>query len=208
MKILVLGAGRMGFGAVYDLAHNSPDVSAVTVADADFAKAEYVAKTIDSPKITPIQLDVAKFEKTSNVMQEHDSAISCVNYWFNTELSEIAIETNTNFCDLGGNNYVVDKQLALDEKAKLAGINIIPDCGLAPGMVSILAMHGANRFDEIEEIHIRVGGLPQNPTTAARLSTRFLGRRFDQRIYRKSACHPKRRNHGSRINDRTRKPFV
>ena len=164
MKILVLGAGRMGFGAVYDLAHNSPGVSAVTVADADFAKAESVAKMIDSPKITPIQLDVAKFEKTSNVMQEHDSAISCVNYWFNTELSEIAIETNTNFCDLGGNNHIVDKQLALDEKAKLAGINIIPDCGLAPGMVSILAMHGANRFDEIEEIHIRVGGLPQNPT--------------------------------------------
>src|SRR5205085_7942515 len=56
-----------------------------------------------------------------------------------------------------------DEQLALDAEAKSAGINIIPDCGLAPGMVSVLAMHGANRFDEIEEIHIRVGGLPQNP---------------------------------------------
>jgi lysine 6-dehydrogenase len=76
-------------------------------------------------------------------MQEHDSAISCVNYWYNALLSKAAISTKTNFCDLGGNNYVVDEQLALDADAKAAGINIIPDCGLAPGMVSILAVHGA-----------------------------------------------------------------
>ena len=94
-------------------------------------------------------------------MRGHDAAISCVNYWHNLELTKAAIETKTNFCDLGGNNYIVDAQLALDAEAKNAGINVIPDCGLAPGMVSILAMHGASRFDEIEEIH--VGGLPQNP---------------------------------------------
>ncbi len=163
MKILVLGAGRMGYGAVYDLVHNSPGVSAVTVADTDLEKAEFIKKTIDSPKLSAIQLDVSNNENASEVMRGHDSAISCVNYWYNAELSEIAVETRTNFCDLGGNNYVVDKQLALDEKAKMAGINIIPDCGLAPGMVSILAMRGANQFEEIEEIHIRVGGLPQNP---------------------------------------------
>lgn len=163
MKIIVLGAGRMGFGAVYDLIYNSPAVSSVTIADADFEKAEYVAETIDSPKLSAIQLDVSDYEKTSEAMRGHDSAISCVNYWFNTELSEVAIETKTNFCDLGGNNKVVNRQLALDEKARAAEINIIPDCGLAPGMVSILAMHGARAFDEMEEIHIRVGGLPQNP---------------------------------------------
>src|SRR3712207_7360521 len=59
---------------------------------------------------------------------------------FRSELSRAAVETATNFCDLGGNNYVVDNQLELNEEAKSAGINIIPDCGLAPGMVSILAM--------------------------------------------------------------------
>ena len=96
-------------------------------------------------------------------MKSHDSAISCVNYWYNVELSQAAIDTKTNFCDLGGNNYIVDKQLALDGQAKRAGISIIPDCGLAPGMVSVLAMHGAKRFDETDEIHIRVGGLPQIP---------------------------------------------
>ncbi|HEX8637187.1 MAG TPA: saccharopine dehydrogenase C-terminal domain-containing protein [Pyrinomonadaceae bacterium] len=86
-----------------------------------------------------------------------------VNYWHNVTLSEAAIETNCNFCDIGGNNFVVAEQLAFDEKARRAGINIVPDCGLAPGMVSILAMHGAQKFEKIEEIHIRVGGLPQTP---------------------------------------------
>ncbi len=163
MKILVIGAGRMGHGAVFDLAHNSPEVERITIADADFAKAEQVAELSKSPKISAVKLDVSDYKKTISVMNGHDSAISCVNYWYNEKLSRAAIETRTNFCDLGGNNYIVREQLALDEEAKEAGINIIPDCGLAPGMVSILAMHGAKRFDEIEEIHIRVGGLPQNP---------------------------------------------
>ena len=164
MKILVLGAGRMGLGAVFDLVHNSPQVEAVTVADSDFSKAEQVAKTVASEKVTAKQLDVSNISEVVELMKSHDSAISCVNYWYNVELSKAAIATKTNFCDLGGNNYIVDEQLALDSMARKAGISIIPDCGLAPGMVSILAMHGAVRFEETEEIHIRVGGLPQNPT--------------------------------------------
>jgi lysine 6-dehydrogenase len=68
-----------------------------------------------------------------------------------------------NFCDLGGNNDVVAAELALDAEAKRAGINIIPDCGLAPGMVAMLVAHAASRFDELEAIHIRVGGLPLQP---------------------------------------------
>lgn len=153
----------MGHGAVYDLAHNSPEVESVTVADFDFAKAGEVAAKVASDKIAARQIDASDYSAVVELMGEHDSAVSCVNYWYNVELSRAAIETGTNFCDLGGNNYIVDEQLALDEEAKNAGINIIPDCGLAPGMVSVLAMHGANRFDEIEEIHIRVGGLPQDP---------------------------------------------
>ena len=163
MKVLVLGAGRMGHGAAYDLIHNSPDVGSVTVADFDLGKAEAVSNAVGSSKIEPRQVDAANYADTVELMRGHDSVISCVNYWYNESLSRAAIETKANFCDLGGNNYIVDEQLALDSEAKAAGVNIIPDCGLAPGMVSLLAMHGAKRFDTIEEIHIRVGGLPQDP---------------------------------------------
>jgi lysine 6-dehydrogenase len=165
MKILVLGAGRMGHGAVYDLVHNSPEVESVTVADFDLKKADAIVKAVGTDRVIAHHIDVSNYADVIDLMKNHDSAISCVNYWYNAELSKAAIETKTNFCDLGGNNYIVDEQLAMDEAAKNAEINIIPDCGLAPGMVSILAMHGAKKFDEVEEIHIRVGGLPQQPKT-------------------------------------------
>jgi lysine 6-dehydrogenase len=163
MKVLVLGAGRMGHGAVFDLVNNSPDVEMVTVADFDRAKAEAVADSVGRGRVTPTVIDAADTAAVTALMRGHDSVISCVNYWYNVELSKAAIETQANFCDLGGNNYIVDEQLALDADAKAAGVNIIPDCGLAPGMVSILAMHGAKNFDSIDQIHIRVGGLPQDP---------------------------------------------
>ena len=163
MRILVLGAGRMGYGAAFDLVHNSPDVQNVTIADFDVAKAEEAAAKIGTSRIEPRQVDASNYDDVVNLMKGQDAVISCVNYWYNESLSRAAIKTKANFCDLGGNNYVVDAQLSLDEEAKTAGINIIPDCGLAPGMVSILAMHGAANFDSLDEIHIRVGGLPQNP---------------------------------------------
>jgi lysine 6-dehydrogenase len=162
MKILVLGAGRMGHGAVFDLIHNSPAVESVTVADFDLAKAEAVAAAVGG-NVTAKQIDASNYADIVELFRGHDSVISCVNYWYNVSLSKAAIEVGANFCDLGGNNYIVDEQLALDAEAKAAGINIIPDCGLAPGMVSILAMHGAAKFKKVDEIHIRVGGLPQDP---------------------------------------------
>ncbi len=163
MKILVLGAGRMGYGGAYDLVHNSPDVERVTIADFDAKKAEEAAAKVGTARIEPRHADASVYREMVALMAGHDSVISCVNYWYNESLSRAAIETKTNFCDLGGNNYVVDEQLALDAEAKAAGISIIPDCGLAPGMVSILAMHGAARFDRLDGLRIRVGGLPQDP---------------------------------------------
>lgn len=153
----------MGHGAVHDLVHNSPDVELVTVADLHLKKAEAIAKAVGTSRVDARCLDVENYADAVELMRGHDAAISCVNYWYNDDLSRAAIEAGASFCDLGGNNYVVDKQLALDDEARNAGISIIPDCGLAPGMVSILAMHGAAEFDEVDEIHIRVGGLPQHP---------------------------------------------
>lgn len=163
MKILVLGAGRMGLGAAYDLAHNSEGVAAVTVADIDLERARAVVATVGSAKLTPAPVDVSDAAQVVELMRGHDAAISCVTYYHNLQLARAAIAARVNFCDLGGNNAVVASELALDAEARAAGINIIPDCGLAPGMVSVLAAHGAARFDELEAIHIRVGGLPQAP---------------------------------------------
>lgn len=161
MRMLVLGAGRMGLGAVHDLVSQS-DVAEVTVADYDLAKAEAIARRYPE-KARAAQIDCNDRAAVVALMRGHASAISCVNYWLNERLARAAIEAGTHFCDLGGNNDVVDAELALDAEAKKAGVNIVPDCGLAPGMVAVLAAHAAARFESLDAIHIRVGGLPQTP---------------------------------------------
>jgi lysine 6-dehydrogenase len=162
MKMLVLGAGRMGLGAVHDLAAQS-DVTEVTVADADAEKARAIAERIKGGKVRAVHLDVKDQPAVIGLMRGHAAVISCVNYWLNERLATAAIEAGTNFCDLGGNNDVVAAELELDGEAKAAGVCVIPDCGLAPGMVAVLVAHAAARFEELGGIHIRVGGLPQNP---------------------------------------------
>jgi lysine 6-dehydrogenase len=159
--MLVLGAGRMGLGAVHDLLAQ-PDVTGVTIADAYLAKAQDIAAKYGD-RVTPVQIDCNDDEAVVELMRGHASAISCVNYWLNERLARAAIAAGANFCDLGGNNDVVDAELALDAEARAAGVNVIPDCGLAPGMVAVLVAHGAQQFDTLDEVHIRVGGLPQHP---------------------------------------------
>src|SRR5207245_8304456 len=133
VRILVLGAGRMGYGAVYDLVRQ-PDVGGVTVADAIAERAHRVASTVGSGKTKPLQLDGTDQNAAVEAMHGHDVVLSCVVYKLNAALARAAVAARTNFCDLGGNNDVVAAELALDSAARSAGINIIPDCGLAPGM--------------------------------------------------------------------------
>lgn len=161
MKMLVLGAGRMGLGAVFDLA-SQPDVTKVTVADMDAQKAREVAQRVGS-KVEPVVLDVSDQAAVVDLMRGHASTLSCVVYRLNERLARAAIEAGSHFCDLGGNNDVVDAELALDPLARERGVNVIPDCGLAPGMVSLLVAYAAAKFDTTTDIRIRVGGLPLDP---------------------------------------------
>ncbi len=101
MKVLVLGAGRMGHGAAFDLIYNSPDVEAVTIADFDFAKAESIAAQINNSKLQIKEIDVSNYVDVVALMRGHDAAISCVNYWYNLELSKAAIETRAEFLRFG-----------------------------------------------------------------------------------------------------------
>lgn len=162
MKILILGSGLMGSAVAFDLA-NSPGVQEIRLADIDINLVHKTIKKIGNEKIKPFQLDVNNKKLVLKLMKGVDSIIGCISYEYNYGLSKLAISSGANFCDLGGNNTIVQKQFTLDEEAKKAGVTIIPDCGLAPGVASIIVAAGTEKFDKLDEIHIRVGGLPQNP---------------------------------------------
>jgi lysine 6-dehydrogenase len=162
LKLLVLGAGLQGGAAAFDMLQN-PDVERVGLADVSPERLEQARLRLADRRLATHELDVRDTERATEIMAEYDACLSAVNYWFNLELTRAAIEAGTHFCDLGGNNDVVNDQLKLDSAAFAAGITVVPDCGLAPGMANILAAHGMRRLDEVHSVRIRVGGLPQRP---------------------------------------------
>jgi lysine 6-dehydrogenase len=162
MKFLVIGSGMMGGAAAFDLVH-SPAVEGVTLADIDLARAREVARNVGPSKVHPVQLDVNNYERVLEVMKGHHCGIAAVSYQHNVLLTRAAIEARMHLCDLGGNDDVLTEQLELDVEARAAGVGIIPNCGLAPGLANILAARGAEEFESVDSIHLRVGGLPQHP---------------------------------------------
>ena len=166
MKFLVLGAGLMGRAIALDLARSHPE-NEVLLTDIDEERAIAVAKTIaatvDGAKISSAKLDVAYYDDVVATMSGMDAMIGAVSYHHNYMLSKAAIEAGSHYLDLGGNNEVVERQMTLGPLAAKAGVLIVPNCGLAPGMACVLAAGGAKQFEQLDAIRIRVGGLPQHP---------------------------------------------
>jgi lysine 6-dehydrogenase len=96
-------------------------------------------------------------------MADADGVACALPYYFNVDMARLAIEAGAHFCDLGGNTEIVEEQMALAEWAVLAGVSVVPDCGLAPGMVNVLAQGGIDAMDETRSVRMLVGGLPQEP---------------------------------------------
>jgi lysine 6-dehydrogenase len=162
MRMLVLGAGLQGSACAYDLLQN-PEVTEVRLADLHTDHLEPFLAPYSGDRLIFTPLDVRDREAVLALMRESDAAMSAIPYYFNFELAELAVEAGVHFSDLGGNTEIVFKQKTLDSAAKKKGITIIPDCGLAPGMVNILAEHGIRQLDKVESVRIFVGGLPQHP---------------------------------------------
>ena len=162
MRMLVLGGGLMGRAAAYDMCRQ-PDVEQVVIADIDEDRALEAVRFTRCEQAAARRLDVRDQKAVLELMRNADACLGAVSYTVNLELARLATQAGTHFCDMGGNNAVVAAELELDAAAKKAGVTVIPDTGLAPGMVSLLAVHGVARMDETESVRIRVGGLPRRP---------------------------------------------
>lgn len=162
MKLAVIGAGLMGRAVVYDFAQ-ADDVEQVGIFDIELRLAAEVAGKFGNGKAIPRALDAGDEKAVAAALRGYDAVVSCVTYKYNPGLSRAAIQAKCHFVDLGGNNDVVRSQLAMDSEAEAAGVVIVPDCGLAPGMVSVLVADGVSKLDSVSSVKIRVGGLPQSP---------------------------------------------
>ncbi|HTR24081.1 MAG TPA: saccharopine dehydrogenase C-terminal domain-containing protein [Terriglobales bacterium] len=167
MKLLVIGSGMMGSAATYDMACQS-QVESITLADSDVKRAREVAARVNhitgTKKVRAVGVDASREKDAARLMKGHDGALSAVPYFLNLGLAEAAIEARCHFADLGGNNTVVRQELALAKKAEKKGVGLAPDCGLSPGMASILGGELVRRLNgHADALKIYVGGLPEKP---------------------------------------------
>jgi lysine 6-dehydrogenase len=162
MKMLVLGAGLQGSACAFDLLQN-PDVKEVRLADIRIQSVEPFLAPYSGKRLLPTMVDVRDEDAVAALMRESDAVMSALPYYLNYDMAVCAVDAGVHFCDLGGNTEIVFKQKTLHDRAVGSKVSVIPDCGLAPGMVNILAEHGIRQLDAVEAVRIYVGGLPQHP---------------------------------------------
>jgi len=165
MRALVFGAGMMGRALAYDLAR-AEGVDEVVLGDISMKDARGAALWTGMDNVSAQKVDAGRTEAVRCLLKKgFDVAVGAVSYRFNVALAREAIRARTSFCDLGGNNEVVEKELAMDRNARAAGVTVVPDCGLAPGMVQPVAARALELLGgSADELRIRVGGLPVHPT--------------------------------------------
>jgi saccharopine dehydrogenase-like NADP-dependent oxidoreductase len=163
MRITVIGAGSIGAAVVRELCTRSEDVAQVQVCDTRSRALQRLHEQIDSPSLRSFQVDARDMNVLSQIVQGSDCVISCVPAELNPDLAELCLEQGVHFCDLGGNDRHVQHELSLAERAREKSVWIVPNCGLAPGLVNVLCLHAIDRLDRAEAAHLRVGDVPLQP---------------------------------------------
>ncbi|HOD73504.1 MAG TPA: FAD-dependent oxidoreductase [Candidatus Bipolaricaulis anaerobius] len=165
-RYVVIGAGRQGVAAAYDLARHG-EAEQITLLDRNAAIARAGAERLNGllgRQVADAAVgDASQPQTLAPLLAETNGLLSAASYRFNLGLARVAIGTKTHMVDLGGHTGIVRDELALDREAKNAGIALVPDCGMGPGMNVTLALVAMDLLDEAEEVRIYDGGLPEDP---------------------------------------------
>ena len=159
-KLILLGAGKIG-DAILNLLSHSGDYE-ITVADRDAERLNYVDKE-NFPNVTSVYADLNDQTKVSQLIQGHDVTLSACPYFLTPMIANAAKTANSHYFDLTEDveSTRIVKQLAQDATSAF-----VPQCGLAPGFISIVANDVAKKFDSLRDVSMRVGALPTFPNNA------------------------------------------
>lgn len=162
MKITVLGAGSIGAAVARDLARH-PDVSLVQVCDQRARALSLVQPRILGGKVRTFQVDARDPLTLRPILVGSDCIVASMPSAMSPELARLALDLGIHFVDMGGPDAVVEQMLALDAEARERGVWIVPNCGITPGLVNVLCLHGLDQFEQVEAAQVRVGDVPIQP---------------------------------------------
>lgn len=165
-RYLLLGAGRQGVAAAYDLGRFG-QADSIVVADVNEEIASLAAARLN--RLLGRQIAVPKVIDANDpalvraAFKDADGCLNSVHYGLNIGLTKLATECGVHMTDLGGNTEVVREQLRMDDAASQVGVTIVPDCGMGPGLNISLATYVMDLLDVPQDVRIWDGGLPQEP---------------------------------------------
>lgn len=157
MKVLILGGGgAMAKGIFWDLINNN-SVEKVVLADLDIQKADTLAASASSPKVSTTLLDATDHVAMVSAFKEVDAVANSAWYELNVPIMQACLQAGTHYADLGGLYHVTLEQLKLDEEFNRAGLAAILGIGASPGLTNLCIGKAVESLDEIHEVHIRTG---------------------------------------------------
>ncbi len=158
MKLLSIGCGYIGSVLAEELV-NSLDFEELTICDTTKEKIEETAKNLGK-RVIPLQLDISNYSNLLEIMENFDLVIGLAPGRLGYNVMKACVEKKKDLIDL---SFMAEDPFVFQEAALEAGVSIIPDCGVAPGLSNMLIGKASSQSDEIEDAIIYVGGLPQNP---------------------------------------------
>lgn len=156
-RVLLLGAGKIGSMITEMLAGTGE--YAVTVADRDAQALSFLPEDRSEKRV----IDVTDPEALRAAMKDMDAVLSALPFYLNVGVAEMARATNVHYFDLTEDVNTTRRVRQIAEGASTA---FVPQCGLAPGFVSIAAYDLARRFESLRQVRLRVGALPVYPTNS------------------------------------------
>ncbi len=166
-RVLVLGAGKIGSLIACLLADSGQYV--VHLGDLTLDAPKRLAEDLNLKALTPCALDVRRPEVVSAYLRAYpfDAIVSSLPYFYNPAVAELARAHHLHYFDLTEDIEVTAR---IKELATGSDRAFVPQCGLAPGFISIVAQELMTHFETLDTVKLRVGALPVNPSNALKYS--------------------------------------
>ncbi|RLD18082.1 MAG: saccharopine dehydrogenase [Caldiserica bacterium] len=152
-KAVVLGAGLVGSVIAKDMAKDFD----VTVVDLN---EQALSKFDDIRNVNTVKASVIDPESITPIIKDADVVCGAVPGSIGYRMLKTVINSGKSICDI---SFMPEDFRKLEYDAKINGVTVIPDMGVAPGMSNLLVGRAAHLLEEVKDVAIYVGGLPERP---------------------------------------------